>query len=82
MRGKNYRNKHKNPHNDPTAVVVAIDEVWTIEEVSAFLRVPVATLYRWRTHNDGPKAARIGRHLRYARVDVIAWFRAQQEEAA
>ncbi|MBO0609210.1 helix-turn-helix transcriptional regulator [Myceligenerans salitolerans] len=81
MAGKNYRNKTKNPHNNPPAVV-AIDELWTIDEVAAFLRVPVATLYRWRTHNDGPKAARIGRHLRYARVDVITWFRAQQDEAA
>lgn len=49
----------------------------TIDEVSDYLRVPVATLYRWRHHQEGPKAARIGRHLRYRRSDVEAWIEAQ-----
>lgn len=45
----------------------------TIGEVSAYLRVPVATLYDWRHHRKGPKARRVGRHLRYDWADVEAY---------
>lgn len=57
------------------------DPTWTVEEVSYFLVVPVATLYRWRYHGTGPRAARVGRHLRYLRQDVIAWLHEQGEAA-
>jgi hypothetical protein len=43
--------------------------------------VPKATLYQWRYVGIGPKAGRVGRHLRYDPADVIAWFRQQQEAA-
>jgi Helix-turn-helix domain len=52
---------------------------WTVEDVAAFLRVPVETLYGWRKRAYGPPAARIGRHLRYDPEQVRAWF---QEQAA
>ncbi len=57
--------------------VAPVPALMTIDEVSDYLRVPVATLYRWRHHQEGPKAARIGRHLRYRRSDVEAWIEAQ-----
>ncbi|GAB7047577.1 helix-turn-helix transcriptional regulator [Catenuloplanes indicus] len=50
-------------------------ELWTVQEVSEYLRVPVETLYRWRKFGAGPKAGRVGRHLRYDPADVRAWFR-------
>ena len=52
-------------------------ELWSVGDVSAFLRVPVETLYQWRKRKYGPPAARIGRHLRYDPADVRDWFRAQ-----
>jgi predicted DNA-binding transcriptional regulator AlpA len=60
------------------AVKPDTDRLWTVEEVSYFLGVPVATLYRWRHLGTGPKAGRLGRHLRYLPADVISWFRKQQ----
>ncbi|MCF4121742.1 helix-turn-helix domain-containing protein [Antribacter sp. KLBMP9083] len=57
----------------PTAATT-IEELWTIEDVAAFLRVPVATLYRWRTMHTGPAAYRVGRHLRYDPATVRAWL--------
>jgi len=58
--------------------VAAIDEPrWTVEDVAAYLRVPVETLYTWRKRRYGPKAARVGRHLRYDPDDVRAWLRGQ-----
>ncbi|MFG1925623.1 helix-turn-helix transcriptional regulator [Cryptosporangium sp. NPDC048952] len=53
------------------------DRLWTVQDVSVYLGVPVETLYRWRKHRTGPPAARVGRHLRYDPADVRAWVRAQ-----
>lgn len=38
------------------------------------LGVPLATLYQWRHEGKGPKALKVGRHLRYRRKDVDAWL--------
>ncbi|MGC4784107.1 helix-turn-helix transcriptional regulator [Micromonospora zamorensis] len=51
-----------------------IEPLWTVEEVSAYLGVPIATLYQWRHRRVGPRASRIGRHLRYDPADVRAWL--------
>ncbi|MFG3418126.1 helix-turn-helix domain-containing protein [Micromonospora globbae] len=51
-----------------------IEPLWTVEEVSAYLGVPVATLYQWRHRRVGPRASRVGRHLRYDPADVRAWL--------
>ncbi|WP_328915216.1 MULTISPECIES: helix-turn-helix transcriptional regulator [unclassified Streptomyces] len=45
----------------------------TPAELSAYLGVPVATLYQWRHRGLGPKAHKVGRHLRYRWVEVEAW---------
>ena len=56
---------------------IAITErLWTVEDVSEYLGVPVETLYAWRKRRKGPPASRIGRHLRYEPADVRAYVRA------
>lgn len=47
--------------------------LWGVEDVSAFLVVPKATLYDWSARRVGPPVMRIGRHLRYSPEDVVAW---------
>ncbi|MFU8855190.1 helix-turn-helix domain-containing protein [Micromonospora sp. SL1-18] len=54
-----------------------VDHLWSVEDVSAFLGVPVETLYQWRKRKYGPPAGRVGRHLRYDPADVRAWFKRQ-----
>lgn len=44
------------------------------DEVARLLVVPVATLYTWRYKGTGPKAYRVGKHLRYRLADVLAWL--------
>ncbi|MFI6240855.1 helix-turn-helix transcriptional regulator [Micromonospora sp. NPDC050795] len=51
-----------------------IERLWTVTDVSAFLGIPVGTLYQWRHRRTGPRASRVGRHLRYDPADVRAWF--------
>lgn len=49
----------------------------TPEQVSEYLGVPVDTLYQWRYRRIGPRASKIGRHLRYQWRDVEAYVEAQ-----
>ncbi len=51
--------------------------LWTVEELSVYLGIPVPTLYRWHRYHCGPPAHRIGRHLRYVPDEVSAWLRDQ-----
>lgn len=50
---------------------------WTVQDVAAFLGVPVQTLYQWRYQRTGPPAYRVGKHLRYLPDEVMAWLREQ-----
>jgi excisionase family DNA binding protein len=52
--------------------------LWSVDDVSNFLGIPVGTLYQWRHRGQGPRARKVGRHLRYDPVDVQSWL----EEAA
>ncbi len=55
----------------------AVERLWTVDEVSAFLQVPVATLYQWRHRRIGPPAFKVGRHLRYDPAAVRSWLAEQ-----
>ncbi|MFC7547165.1 helix-turn-helix domain-containing protein [Plantactinospora sp. GCM10030261] len=57
-----------------TAPTTPTPELWSIAETAAYLRVPVGTLYQWRHRRKGPRAAKVGRHLRYKPADVRAWL--------
>lgn len=48
-------------------------ELWTIAEVANYLGVPKQTIYSWRHTGYGPKGFRVGKHLRWRSVVVIAW---------
>ncbi|ASF09854.1 hypothetical protein NBRGN_045_00580 [Nocardia brasiliensis NBRC 14402] len=56
------------------------DRLWTVEEASYFLNVPVKTLYQWKWLGEGPPVRKVGRHLRYNPARVRAW--ADMDEAA
>ena len=61
----------------PVAAVAA-ERLWTIDDVSAFLQVPIATIYQWRHHRVGPPAFKVGRHLRYDPAAVRVWLATQE----
>ncbi|MBI4941871.1 MAG: helix-turn-helix domain-containing protein [Actinobacteria bacterium] len=54
----------------------------TIDEVAAYLQVPVQTLYTWRVRSKGPLAIKVGRHLRWRSADVEQWLLDQQDRRA
>jgi len=63
-------------------MTVAVESLWTIEDVSTFLRIPIETLYQWRHRRTGPPAAKVGRHLRYDPAAVRAWLADQGADHA
>ncbi|MFG1640582.1 helix-turn-helix transcriptional regulator [Amycolatopsis sp. NPDC049252] len=49
------------------------DQLWSVEDVAAYLRVPVKTLYQWKWRGEGSPVSKVGRHLRYDAALVRAW---------
>lgn len=66
--------------NDANPRMVA--PLWSVQDVSAFLQVPVQTLYSWRSQGSGPPARRVGKYLRYQPADVVRWFDGLDKEVA
>lgn len=50
--------------------------VLTIDQAAAYVAIPKATLYTWRTRRSGlgPRAIKVGGCLRYRRADLDAWL--------
>jgi len=59
-----------------------MDDVLTPDEVADILKIPKSTLYSWRHHRSGPKAVRVGRHLRYRRQDLEAYLDGLEERGS
>ncbi|WP_374199520.1 helix-turn-helix transcriptional regulator [Glycomyces sp. YM15] len=68
--------------NLQTTASAEVESLWSIDQVAAYLKVPVQTLRAWRKHRTGPPAARIGRHLRYDPAQVRAWVADRVREAS
>lgn len=54
-----------------------VDVLWSIDELATYLRVPTGTLYQWRYRRTGPRAYKVGRHLRYDPAEVQMWLTGQ-----
>ena len=52
-------------------------QLWGVDDVAAFLRIPRMNLYHWRRTGYGPPATKVGRYLRYRPQDVRGWFDTQ-----
>jgi DNA-binding transcriptional MerR regulator len=55
-------------------VSTSFERLWTVQDVSDFLGIPVSTLHQWRYLGTGPAAYRVGKHLRYNPATVRAWL--------
>lgn len=48
--------------------------IMTGQQVAELLQVSPRTIEEWRQTNSGPPFRRVGRHVRYLRSEVLAWF--------
>ena len=56
-------------HRDSTS-----SEFYTVEELAAYLNVPVQTVYQWNSVGVGPGYYRIGKYVRYRKSEVEDWL--------
>ena len=56
------------------------DEILTTEEVCTLLKIKKATLYRHTSQGTGPPFYKIGKHNRWKRSEVMAWFDSHLDE--
>lgn len=62
-----------------THTLSALEPMMSVEELSAYLDVPIRTLYDWRRVGRGPCPIHVGRQLRYFVSDVHQWLQDQRE---
>ncbi len=48
--------------------------LWTTDQLAEYLGVPTPTIYAWRQRGLGPRACRVGKHLRWRPDDVERWL--------
>ena len=58
-----------------------LEPLLDIDDLAAYPGVPKQTIYDWRVNAKGPRAYRIGKHLRFTVSDVRDWVAAQREPA-
>ncbi|MFF7292044.1 helix-turn-helix transcriptional regulator [Microbacterium sp. NPDC008134] len=58
---------------------VVVPRLMSIEEVSQYTGIAVATLHTWRSLGKGPKALKLGKRLRYPADLLMQWLK---EESA
>lgn len=56
------------------------DTLLSPDELADYLKVPVKTIYNWRTKREGPRAVKVGRHVRYRQSEIDAWLDRQADE--
>lgn len=54
-----------------------MDRLITAPEAAEYFRLPIGTLYSWRHFGTGPRAIKVGKHLRYRESDIEAWLEEQ-----
>lgn len=50
------------------------DPLRSAKWLASYLDVPLATVYQWSSHRTGPRAIRVGRHLRYRQSEIDRWL--------
>lgn len=58
------------------------DRLWSVQDVSYYLGIPVQTVYSWRSAGTGPPGRRVGKRLRYRAEDVQEWVADLSTEVA
>ncbi len=56
-------------------------QIMTGEQVAQLLQVSPRTVEEWRQSRSGPPFRRMGKHVRYLRREVLAWFEGLAQDA-
>ena len=53
------------------------DKMISPTELADMLNVSVRTVYTWKSNGTGPRAIKVGKHIRYRTSDVEQWLEDQ-----
>ncbi len=68
------RVKSLQPGTGAASGTAAGSPLWTVNDLAAFLGVSRTTVYRLREQGAGPRAVKVGQHLRFRPADVDTWL--------
>lgn len=72
---------HLSSMNDnPASTAARLEHLLTIQELSDYLGIPVATLYDWRVDHRGPRAVKLGHALRYPESAIRDWIQERLDD--
>lgn len=52
------------------------------QDLSDLCGVPIGTVYQWNYRRVGPRAIKVGKHVRYRPADVEAWLESNAQTAS
>ncbi|WP_145724547.1 AlpA family transcriptional regulator [Nocardioides sp. J9] len=52
---------------------LGLEPLIDVEELAAYLSVPIQTIYGWRCAGTAPQAFKFGKRLKFAVTDVAEW---------
>ena len=58
-----------------------MDEFWTAEEVSNYLRIPQSTIYKLAQDKVLP-GFKVGKHWRFRRETILEWIKVKEESGS
>lgn len=62
------------------ATAVEVDDLVTTEEFAELVRVPVSTVYYWRSIRKGPRGVKVGKRVLYRRAEITTWYEQLRQE--
>ena len=67
-------------NDNPASTAARLERLLTVQELSDYLGIPVATLYDWRVDRRGPKAVKLGQALRYPESAIRDWIQERLDD--
>ena len=67
-------------NDNPASTAARLERLLTVQELSDYLGIPVATLYDWRVDHRGPKAVKLGHALRYPESAIRNWIQERLDD--
>lgn len=59
--------------------MVDMNEFWTADEVSTYLRIPLSTIYKLAQDKVLP-GFKVGKHWRFRRETILGWIKQKEEQ--
>lgn len=63
----------------PARFIESLGDYLSVDELAEYLQLSKETIYHWRLEGTGPKATKLGKHLRYSRANVEAWLKSRMD---